>query len=287
MGFEAIQGLIGQIDETLAITDLSDVTAVTGTGTTVVFSASPTITGTLTTAAITASGVILGPNGSAAAPTYSFSSFGTSGIYGATNTIGFGINGNAQFVMNSGGTGFRLGASMGIGWSNTNSDATATIDLSLSRETTATLQMGVDVNGAAVAQTFKSHDGITGTDIAGANLILAGGRGTGAGAVGNLIFQTSSLLGSGTTAQTLATRLTLNSLTLTFADALDIAFNATTGTKFGTATSQKFAFWNATPVIQQAHIADPAGGATIDAEARTAINAINALCATLGLTAAS
>jgi hypothetical protein len=37
---------------------------------------------------------------------------------------------------------------------------------------------------------------------------------------------------------------------LTFGDALNIAFNGTTGTKIGTSTSDKFAFWNAAPVVQ-------------------------------------
>lgn len=46
-------------------------------------------------------------------------------------------------------------------------------------------------------------------------------------------------------------------------------------------------FFGATAVGQQAHVADPTGGATQDAEARTAINAINAMCAAFGLTAAS
>jgi len=46
-------------------------------------------------------------------------------------------------------------------------------------------------------------------------------------------------------------------------------------------------FFAATPVGQQVHVADPAGGGVVDAEARTAINAINAMCATFGLTAAA
>lgn len=46
-------------------------------------------------------------------------------------------------------------------------------------------------------------------------------------------------------------------------------------------------FFNVTPVVQPAHIADPSGGAIIDAEARTAINSILAWQATLGLTAAA
>jgi len=67
----------------------------------------------------------------------------------------------------------------------------------------------------------------------------------------------------------------------------DIITDTTTGTKIGTATTQKIGFWNATPVVQQAHIADPTGGGTVDAEARTAINSILAQLATVGLQAAS
>jgi hypothetical protein len=37
---------------------------------------------------------------------------------------------------------------------------------------------------------------------------------------------------------------------LDFADAKDITFGTTTGTKIGAATSQKLAFWNAAPIIQ-------------------------------------
>lgn len=44
--------------------------------------------------------------------------------------------------------------------------------------------------------------------------------------------------------------LTLTSTLITFGDALNIAFNATTGTKIGTATTQKLAFYNATPIVQ-------------------------------------
>lgn len=42
----------------------------------------------------------------------------------------------------------------------------------------------------------------------------------------------------------------------TFAEAADIAFGASTGTKVGTATTQKIGFWNATPVVQPALTAD-------------------------------
>jgi hypothetical protein len=74
---------------------------------------------------------------------------------------------------------------------------------------------------------------------------------------------------------------------ITIADAKNIILNTTTGTKIGTAVGQKLAFWNATPVSQQAHIADASGGVIVDTEARAAIASINALLATLGLTASS
>jgi len=74
---------------------------------------------------------------------------------------------------------------------------------------------------------------------------------------------------------------------MVFDDAINTQFGTTTGTKLGTATTQKLSFWNAAPVVQQAHIADPTGGATVDAEARTAINSILAQLATTGMQAAS
>jgi hypothetical protein len=74
---------------------------------------------------------------------------------------------------------------------------------------------------------------------------------------------------------------------LVFENDVHIVLRTGNGSKIGTGTTQKLAFWNATPVAQPAHIADPSGGATVDTEARTAINAILAWQATLGLTAAS
>ena len=58
-----------------------------------------------------------------------------------------------------------------------------------------------------------------------------------------------------TTAATTTTttlRFTIDENGLTFADALNIVFNATTGTKIGTGATQKLAFWNATPIVQPA-----------------------------------
>jgi hypothetical protein len=55
----------------------------------------------------------------------------------------------------------------------------------------------------------------------------------------NLGFSTNAVL-----------RLDLSTTTLTFADAINIAVNTSTGTKIGTGTTQKIGFWNATPVVQ-------------------------------------
>lgn len=45
-------------------------------------------------------------------------------------------------------------------------------------------------------------------------------------------------------------KLALATSTLTFSDAVNIAVNGTTGTKIGTATTQKLSLWNATPIVQ-------------------------------------
>jgi hypothetical protein len=57
-------------------------------------------------------------------------------------------------------------------------------------------------------------------------------------------------------------------------DGRNIQLGTTTGTRIGTATTQKLAFFNAAPVARQATISDPSGGVTQDAEARAAINTL-------------
>lgn len=59
---------------------------------------------------------------------------------------------------------------------------------------------------------------------------------------------------AGTLALTASPNLTTPTITtsMTMADAANIIANTSTGTKIGTATGQKLAFWNATPIIQPA-----------------------------------
>jgi hypothetical protein len=67
----------------------------------------------------------------------------------------------------------------------------------------------------------------------------------------------------------------------TIADALNIAVGTTTGTKIGTGTTQKLAFWNATPVVQPTAVAD----ATDAASVITQLNALLSRMRDLGLIA--
>lgn len=73
--------------------------------------------------------------------------------------------------------------------------------------------------------------------------------------------------------------------TIHLQDGKNIQVATGTGTKIGTATGQKLGFYNVTPVDQPDTITDPSGGATIDAEARTAINTIIDRLQELGLIA--
>lgn len=109
------------------------------------------------------------------------------------------------------------------------------------------LQLGVDAAGVS-HQTLTAASRITSNGV-GANLTIAPGNGRGA-AGGSLILATYPAAGSGV-AGTRTTRITLDSAgLLTFADAVDMAFDTSTGTKIGTSASQKLGFYGATPVAQ-------------------------------------
>lgn len=127
-----------------------------------------------------------------------------------------------------------------------------------------------------------------------------GGTGLTSYAVGDLIFASAAttlsklaavsagqvlVSGGVATAPAWSAILTLTAGAVTVADATNFVLGTTTGTKFGTATTQKLGFYNATPIAQGASIADPAGGATVDAEARTAIIALISRLEALGLIA--
>jgi hypothetical protein len=68
---------------------------------------------------------------------------------------------------------------------------------------------------------------------------------------------------------------------LHLADAGNITVGTTTGTKIGTATTQKLGFYNATPVVQPTAVAD----ATTAVDVITQLNALLAKLRTLGIIA--
>lgn len=92
--------------------------------------------------------------------------------------------------------------------------------------------------------------------------------------------------GTGSSAEIVTTggTQTLTNKTLgatTISDATDITIGSTTGTKIGTASTQKIGFWNATPVVRPSAIID----ATDNASAITQLNALLAAMRTVGLIA--
>lgn len=102
--------------------------------------------------------------------------------------------------------------------------------------------------GGASATGAGTHTGGAGGTITFA--AGAGGTGTTAnGTPGTIIFKVSGGTGAAATVLTISNNGT-NPL-LTLADAVNIVLNTTTGTKIGTATTQKLGFYNATPVVQQ------------------------------------
>jgi hypothetical protein len=68
---------------------------------------------------------------------------------------------------------------------------------------------------------------------------------------------------------------------ITVSDGGNVVLGTTTGTKIGTATTQKLGFYNATPVVQPAAVADATDAATVIAQ----LNDLLAKLRTLGLIA--
>ena len=73
-------------------------------------------------------------------------------------------------------------------------------------------------------------------------------------------------------------------------DGRNIQLSTTTGSQFGTATTQKIGFLGKSPVSQQTTVTAPSGGGSssadaIDISGRTAINQIKAILTVFGFTA--
>lgn len=122
-----------------------------------------------------------------------------------------------------------------IGFSSATNLTDSSVDTFFTREAAATMQMGADVNGAAVAQSLKAPDAITGSNVKGGDFTLASGRGTGNAAASSFHIQVPSMLATGTTAQVLADRFvacetkTLSNTTATTTNIASVALASNSG----------------------------------------------------------
>lgn len=195
-------------------------------------------------------------------------------------------------------------------------------DLTVARLAAASLRQGADPSATPVAQLFTlgeaSRPG-TDSNVGGANGTIRSGLGTGTGTASSFIIQTPSVAASGSGTQSYATRLTVRADAVAAAGGTNIlisnvtagyaglCFNGIAATDVGIGKgagsgelvvligdSSNYGYVNAgslyvtgTKVVgaQGAAVADASGGATIDAEARTALNALLARVRAHGLIA--
>ena len=95
------------------------------------------------------------------------------------------------------------------------------------------------------------------TNITGWKLQVQSGVSTGNATPSKLVLRGTTVGSTGTTPQTVTDVLEITDAnTITLADAVNFVLNATTGTKIGTATTQKLGFFNATPIVQPTEITD-------------------------------
>lgn len=262
----------------------SAVTGETGSGA-LVFATSPTLV-TPVLGAASATTLSLGA-GAVGAPALTMSD-ATTGIYrSAANQIGMSISGVHKGSWSA--NGLNITGTLGIG-GNAQTNANLELDHTLTSASTSQRGINAtttfpaaattDVTVNRTAATLADGSGVTFTsvNIFNANNTVKSGAGdtltnqyafraaaltTGVnnygffGAVAANAGASWNVFMSGTAQNHMLGELCLGhtspvggNVLLSFASAKDIAFNATTGTKVGTATNQKLGFWNATPIIQ-------------------------------------
>jgi len=158
----------------------------------------------------------------------------------------------------------------------------ATRDCFIMRHAAANWRLGAGASGTPVAQVLSIQDA-SGTNIAGVSFTFQGGRGTGTGTPGTIIFQVATTGSTGTTLQTSNTRVTIAETKVTLADAVNMALGTSTGTIFGETNLQKQSWWAATPVIQSTGWAgtNHTPTKTLDKSTATLADALNVLCTLL------
>jgi len=211
-----------------------------------------------TTDALTIAGPVVHPIGAAATPSLTFTGDINTGIYSP---------GADQLAISTSGTGRLFVSASGdvaIGTTNTGYGT-----LGVYQATNGLLSV---VNSTSYGQLQQN-----GSDLyinwnlngaAGGNLIFR----SGSSSTERARIDSSGRLGLGTSSP---------SSLLHLADAGNITVGTTTGTKIGTATTQKLGFYNKTPVVQPTAIADATNGAST----QDRLNDLLAAMRTLGLIA--
>jgi hypothetical protein len=152
--------------------------------------------------AVTSTVPVLHPAGTAAAPSIALAA--DKGFFSVSTLIGWSGGGTAGG--NLGAAGVYLGTGKALILNN-NGDAQIT-----ATGAAATLQLGAAAaNADGVDQTLQTQGGITGTDRAAGDLTIQTGVGTGTGA-SKIVFRTPTRVGTGTTAQTNAARMTISDI---------------------------------------------------------------------------
>lgn len=172
---------------------------------------------------VTFSNIIRAADGAVGTPSISFTSATGTGIY-YSGGMNFTAGGTAQYVVGS--EGWRLKSTLGIAWSTGDPTVSAS-DTIIIRGGVATLQLGAANSATPVNYTIQGQGG-SGTNIAGASVNYAGGIGTGSGAPGDVIQQTSAQLGTGTTAQSYGDRVRVLGKYTTLTESTATAFASVT-----------------------------------------------------------
>lgn len=168
---------------------------------------------------------------------------GSPATSGVTNFLGVGgemtVQGYAQFNGNIF-VGTPGGITTGVANIALTGQAAKTIGVERAQGLVSAGQaLGINAGGAKSATTNQN----------GGNLTLSPGAATGTGTASTII-QAVGGGSSGSTTKSASTVATFAITAVTFVDAYNVIVGSTTGTKIGTATTQKIGFWNATPVIR-------------------------------------
>jgi hypothetical protein len=190
------------------------------------------------TTALTLNGVqqvLAGIAGTNTVPAYSFAAATTYGLRTATAQTGLVLVANGTDIASASSVNGFYVVNVGIGLG---ASVAGGADVKLTRAAAATLQFGAANAAAPIAQTLRAQGSRAGTDvdIAGANLTIQSGQGTGASVGSSLIFQTPLAVASGSGAQTLTTALTLDgSQNATFGGTVLAGDGTAAATAFGQA----------------------------------------------------